>query len=220
VQLRAIAASDPKESDEKCRNSKNPIWIRRPAREIRIRSPAQGIHDEPNLSQIRGTPEARARRRISSVRRCVADTRAAQSQIFTGQPRDFPRRPTRTLNRDSLCTGPQDVRRAQHLRINGFSDNREALEVKPEFKHKLHLYCAKGGKTARKRSVDRIERFIDWCKCEPGQIGRKHVHLFFASREFSPTTARDYYYSICTLWELLERKGKPPIPPQWQGVEK
>ena len=57
-----------------------------------------------------------------------------------------------------------------------------------ELIHKLHLYKSKGGKVSRKRNVERMKKF-------------------------APSTARDYWYAIRTLWELMGRIGEPPKPP-------
>ena len=82
-----------------------------------------------------------------------------------------------------------------------------------ELIHKLHLYKSKGGKVSRKRNVERMKEFIGWCNCPPHQTGRKYVHEFFAEKKFAPSTARDYWYAIRTLWELMGRIGEPPKPP-------
>ncbi|MFL4056799.1 hypothetical protein, partial [Pseudomonas aeruginosa] len=42
--------------------------------------------------------------------------------------------------------------------------------------------------------------------------GKKHVHKFFEEKNFAPSTARDYWYAIKTLWELMGRVGEPPKP--------
>ena len=82
-----------------------------------------------------------------------------------------------------------------------------------ELRHKLHLYARKGGKKSRRRQVERIELFVEWCHRPAEQIGRRQAHEFFQAHNFAPTTARDYYYAICKLWTLLGRGGKPPSPP-------
>lgn len=87
------------------------------------------------------------------------------------------------------------------------------MPLTPNLRHALRLYAAKGGKTSRRRTVERIERFIDACGCRPEQIGRRHVHEFWDSRPWAPSTARDYWYAIRVLWRLLERLGTPPAPP-------
>lgn len=84
----------------------------------------------------------------------------------------------------------------------------------PEWRHKLNLYAAKGGKTSRRNTVARIERFLEFCQCHPEQVGRRHVHEFFEKSALSKTTARDYWYAIKTLWGMLGRDGEPPKPPK------
>lgn len=81
-----------------------------------------------------------------------------------------------------------------------------------EMRHRLSLYATKGGKTSRRNTIDRIARFVDWCGRRPEQIGRKQVHEFFRSHNWAPSTARDYYYAICLLWDFLGRPGRPPGP--------
>jgi hypothetical protein len=81
-----------------------------------------------------------------------------------------------------------------------------------ELNHKLHLYKSKGGKISRKRNVERIREFIRWCKCAPHQTGKNHVHNFFEEKNFSASTARDYWYAIKVLWKIMDRAGTPPKP--------
>jgi hypothetical protein len=85
--------------------------------------------------------------------------------------------------------------------------------IRRELRHQLHLYARKGGKKSRRRQVERIEIFVEWCHRPAEQIGRRQVHEFFEAHQFAPTTARDYYYAVCKLWTLLGRVGKPPLPP-------
>lgn len=81
-----------------------------------------------------------------------------------------------------------------------------------ELNHKLHIYKSRGGKTSRKRSARRMLEFIHWCNCSAHQTGKKHVHKFFEEKNFASSTARDYWYAIKTLWELMGRDGEPPKP--------
>jgi hypothetical protein len=87
------------------------------------------------------------------------------------------------------------------------------MALTPDWRHRLHQYARKGGKTSRRRTVDRIERFVAACGCRPEQIGRRHVYEFWESRAWAPSTARDYWYAIRLLWAMLERAGEPPRPP-------
>lgn len=83
-----------------------------------------------------------------------------------------------------------------------------------ELQHQLHLHAAKGGKTARRRQVKRIEQFIAWTGCrDPRQIGKSHVRSYFDAHDFAPSTARDHWYAIRLLWHTLERPKDPPPPP-------
>lgn len=81
-----------------------------------------------------------------------------------------------------------------------------------ELNHKIHLYKSRGGKASRRRSAQRMLEFVNWCNCEAHQTGKKHVHKFFEEKNFAPSTARDYWYAIKTLWELMGRVGEPPKP--------
>ena len=81
-----------------------------------------------------------------------------------------------------------------------------------ELNHKIHLYKSRGGKASRRRSAQRMLEFVNWCNCEAHQTGKKHVHKFIEGKNFAPSTARDYWYAIKTLWELMGRVGEPPKP--------
>jgi hypothetical protein len=83
----------------------------------------------------------------------------------------------------------------------------------PEWQHKLRLYAGKGSKASRRRTIGRINIFMRFCHCRhPEQIGRRQVYAFWESRQWRPTTARDYYRAIQLLWKLLGRTGTPPAP--------
>ncbi len=82
----------------------------------------------------------------------------------------------------------------------------------PEWRHRFNLYAAKGGKKSRRNTVARIERFIEYSKCRPEQVGKRHVYEFFEGNALSETTARDYWYALKHLWEMLGRDGEPPKP--------
>jgi len=81
-----------------------------------------------------------------------------------------------------------------------------------DLRHRLRLHAAKGGKTARARQIRRVEAFVHWCGCDPRQIGRGHVHRFFAAHAHAASTQRDYWYAIKLLWQSLGRPGEPPKP--------
>lgn len=82
------------------------------------------------------------------------------------------------------------------------------------------VYLRHGGKTARKA---RVKRLISACEDIEmnekgvntlGQIGRRHIHQFYArSNHLSKTTLMDYYYTFVYLWQdILKRSSKPPKP--------
>lgn len=85
--------------------------------------------------------------------------------------------------------------------------------ISPSLRHKINKHKQKGGKKSRQAEGQRIERFIKWCRCPAPEIGRKHVHIFFEEKRFSPSTNRDYFYAISKLWKMLGRAGGPPRPP-------
>ena len=81
-----------------------------------------------------------------------------------------------------------------------------------DIRHALHQHAAKGGKTARRRRIKRIEEFVEWCGCSPYQVGRGHVHRYFQAKNFAPSTSRDHWYAIRLLWQTMGRSGEPPKP--------
>lgn len=82
-----------------------------------------------------------------------------------------------------------------------------------EYQHQLNRWAAKGGKTARKRTLKRINTFYDACQVKyPTQIGKRHVHDFL-NQDMAETTRRDYWYAIRQFWQLLGRGD----PPRYQG---
>jgi len=83
-----------------------------------------------------------------------------------------------------------------------------------------HTFVRKGGKTSRRARVNRLIRALEEIALhEPGvkmphQIGRRHVHQFYARHsDWSERTLRDYAYAFGLLWEMLGRAGSPPKPP-------
>lgn len=81
-----------------------------------------------------------------------------------------------------------------------------------KLQRKINNYKRSGGKKSRYAAAQRIERFIRWCRCPGEEIGRKHVHLFFAEKGFSASAERDYFYAISKLWKMLDRSKEPPRP--------
>lgn len=81
-----------------------------------------------------------------------------------------------------------------------------------DIQYALHQHARKGGKTARRRQVKRVEEFVSWCGCDPRQTGRGHVQRYFAARGFAPTTERDHWYAIRLLWRVMGRPVDPPKP--------
>lgn len=85
--------------------------------------------------------------------------------------------------------------------------------ISRELRQKIDMYRRKGGKTSRRNTAARIERFIESVGRPPEQIGKKNVLEFYEKQQFAPSTARDYHYAICQLWQLIGRVGDPPRPP-------
>lgn len=85
-----------------------------------------------------------------------------------------------------------------------------------KLQRKINNYKRSGGKKARYAAAQRIERFVRWCGCPGEEIGRKHVHLFFTEKNFSPSAERDHFYAICKLWKMLDRSKEPPRPASMQ----
>lgn len=81
-----------------------------------------------------------------------------------------------------------------------------------DIRHALHQHAAKGSKAARRRQLKRIEEFVDWCECSPFQMGRGHVNRYFSEKSYAPSTARDHWYAIKLLWQVMGRPGEPPKP--------
>lgn len=86
------------------------------------------------------------------------------------------------------------------------------MSLTPELRHKMNQHAAKGGKTSRRRQIQRAEQFLSWCGCSPYEIGRRHVRLYFLDKKFAPTTARDHWYGIRLLWHAIGRASDPPRP--------
>ena len=82
----------------------------------------------------------------------------------------------------------------------------------PQIHHSLKLHASKGSKKSRRRQLNRVRNFVRYCGCDPRQIGARHVHQFFAERDYAATTARDYWYAIALLWRVLGRHSLPPKP--------
>jgi len=83
--------------------------------------------------------------------------------------------------------------------------------IPQELDHELRLHARQGGKTSRRRQVDRVRQLIRWCGSQgvrrPDQIGKRHVHQWLAEAP-SDATRRDRYYAVRLLWQLLGR-GEP-----------
>jgi len=78
----------------------------------------------------------------------------------------------------------------------------------------LRSHAKRGGKTSRRRQIQRIEQFLQFCAAQgvraPEQIGKRHVYAWYETGG-APATLRDRYYAVQLLWTLIGR-GKPPAP--------
>lgn len=88
-----------------------------------------------------------------------------------------------------------------------------SVSISRELRQKIDLYRRKGGKTSRRNTAARIERFIALTGRPPEQIGKRHVYEFYEKQQFASSTERDYHYALCQLWQMIGRSGEPPHPP-------
>lgn len=79
----------------------------------------------------------------------------------------------------------------------------------------LRQHARKGGKTSRRRQVDRLHQFFRFCSGKgvraPEQIGKRHVYEWYEESNLSTSTLRDRFYAVSLLWEWMGR-GQPPKP--------
>lgn len=81
-----------------------------------------------------------------------------------------------------------------------------------EFRFQLHQHARKGGKTHRRRQVQRVWRFLRWVGVSAHHVSRRQVYDFYRYQCQSQTTKRDYYYSMRLMWKALGREDDPPKP--------
>lgn len=86
-----------------------------------------------------------------------------------------------------------------------------------EVEQLTHAYVSKGGKDNRKQQRSRMLEFAEHAAIlqarSMGQVGGKHVISYWkAKRDLQDTTLRSHWYSLCTLWALAGKQGKPPQP--------
>jgi len=81
------------------------------------------------------------------------------------------------------------------------------------------IYLRHGGKIHRRRQVNRLILALeDIRQHEPGvkrppQIGRAHIHRYYARHsDLAARTLDDHYRAFVLLWDLLDRPGRPPSP--------
>lgn len=90
------------------------------------------------------------------------------------------------------------------------------MKLGDDLRAALRQHARKGGKTSRRRQVDRIHQFLQFCATKgvraPEQIGKRHVHEWYEECNLSASTLRDRFYAISLLWEWMGR-GQPPRPP-------
>lgn len=89
------------------------------------------------------------------------------------------------------------------------------MRLRQDLQDALRRHTRKGGKTSRRRQVDRIYQFLGFCSVKgiraPEQIGKRHVHEWFEESDFSASTLRDKFYAVSLLWEIMGR-GQSPNP--------
>lgn len=86
-----------------------------------------------------------------------------------------------------------------------------------ELEYRLKSHARKGGKTSRRRQIDRIRQFLKFCRDAgvrgPDQIGKVHLYQWYEEVEMAETTLRDRYYAASLLWDFLGRGA----PPKWKS---
>ncbi len=84
-----------------------------------------------------------------------------------------------------------------------------------ELEYRLKSHARKGGKTSRRRQVERVRQLLIFCRNRgvrgPDQIGKIHIFKWYEEVELAESTLRDRYYAASLLWEFLDR-GVPPKP--------
>lgn len=83
-----------------------------------------------------------------------------------------------------------------------------------ELEYRLKTHARKGGKTSRRRQVDRVRQFLKFCRDRfqvrgPDQIGKIHIFKWYEELELAESTRRDRHYAVALLWDVLGR-GVPP----------
>jgi|AntDeeMinimDraft_4_1070355.scaffolds.fasta_scaffold02075_6 hypothetical protein len=81
-----------------------------------------------------------------------------------------------------------------------------------EFAFQLHQHARKGGKTHRRRQIQRVWRFLRWAGVPAQNVSRRQINEFYRTQCPNSTTARDYYYAMRLMWRALGRNGDPPYP--------
>lgn len=89
------------------------------------------------------------------------------------------------------------------------------MKLGEDLREALRQHARKGGKTSRRRQVDRIQQFLKFCATKgvraPDQIGKRHIHEWYEESHLSESTLRDRFYAVSLLWEWMGR-GQPPRP--------
>lgn len=84
-----------------------------------------------------------------------------------------------------------------------------------ELEYRLKSHARKGGKTSRRRQVERVRQLLIFCRDRgvrgPDQIGKSHLYQWYEEDELAESTLRDRFYAASLLWESLGR-GVPPKP--------
>ena len=90
--------------------------------------------------------------------------------------------------------------------------------VEQQIKMRSHTYLRHGGKQNRRQQIARLKFACNWIATTHKinrleQIGKRQIVDFYRNhRHLKQTTLNGYYYAFITLWEWLEKPGKPPEP--------
>ena len=80
-----------------------------------------------------------------------------------------------------------------------------------DFSYQLHQHARKGGKTHRRRQVQRVFRILRWAGVSEQRLSRRQIFDFYRQCG-SDKTRRDYFYALKLMWRALGRQGDPPHP--------
>lgn len=98
--------------------------------------------------------------------------------------------------------------------------HRAASTAESQIRALAHAYLAHGGKGSRRKRILRLVTAAQACLqrfalTHVDQLGRRHVLWWdeqLRQAGYSDKTRLEYRYAWRTLWVLLGRRGRPPMP--------